>query len=320
MIIDLHCDLLGCIEQNPKLNFLSKETNCSIKQLKKGNVNIQTLAVSCVTKKSSTIKAYNQIKLYQKLLQQHQDEAQSIKKFQEKSSKIHFILAIENASCLFEETEPLIKGFKRFDTYQNQEKFLYVSLTWNCENRFGGGCSSQIGLKKDGISFLNYLDGKNIAIDLSHSSDNLAYDILNTIEKKHLDIIPIASHSNFRAVTTCQRNLPDDLVKAIVLKQGLIGLNFVRRFVGDDFGSHISHAIDLKADNGLCLGSDFYGGIELENHLIPGRTFPTFQKKFCDSSTLPSFITYIEKTFSKKIADKISYKNAYNFLVKQKLI
>ena len=71
---------------------------------------------------------------------------------------------------------------------------------WNQENRFGGGNASDVGLKREGELFLEYLGGKGVAIDLAHPSDALAHDILNYIDKKSLKVTPIASHSNFRVI------------------------------------------------------------------------------------------------------------------------
>lgn len=323
MSIDLHCDLLGCVEDNKALNFASPETNCSVPQLRAGQLLLQTLAVAAITKRNSSNVGAKQMSLYKKLLDEYKEETSSFQKFDPKSQKTAFILAVENASALIEEDEPLDLCFKRFDNYQKIETFLYVSLTWNSENRFGGGNASSVGLKSDGKFFLDYLNGKNIAIDLSHTSDQLAYDILNTIDKKGYDINPIASHSNFRSMTNIKRNLPDELVKELVSRQGLIGLNFVRRFVGDkptDFIKHIEHGISLGALNNLCLGCDFYGGINIPKHLLPDIQTPTFQKDFDNASKLPSFYKLIKQFFSEDVAKKIHFDNAYAFLLREKLL
>ncbi len=97
-----------------------------------------------------------------------------------------------------EEDEPLDLLFERFDA----KKWLYISLTWKEENRFGGGDQTMVGLKRNGEVLLEYMDGKDVAIDLSHTSNPLAEGILNHIDKKGLKITTIASHSNFRAVKT----------------------------------------------------------------------------------------------------------------------
>ncbi len=296
MIIDLHCDLLGSIEQNPNLTFDSPGTNCSLPQLKEGGVTLQTLAVAAITRRGSARIAERQVELYKKMPRERD-----------------YIFAIENASALVEENEPLEQAFKRFETFREVEKILYVSLTWNDENRFGGGNASTIGLKPDGERFLEYLSQTPTTIDLSHTSDALAYDILNFIDKHSLSLTPIASHSNFRAIKDVPRNLPDDLAQEIIRRGGLIGINFVRRFVGDapeDFLRHIDHALSLGAENTLALGADFYGGIS-----VPCMEHPVFQPNFNNSSCYPAFFALLRSHLSDTIVDKIAYKNATKSLL-----
>ena len=318
-VIDLHCDLLGSVEYNSKLTFTSAETNCSVEQLQEGGVGLQVFAVAAITKKGSTQIAERQIALFKKLLSDHAYQIQPYGSFLprlSRSQKTQALIAIENASGLCEEDEPLERAFERFEAFQKAEKILYVGLTWNHENRFGGGNEAKTGLKPDGERLLEYLSGKNVAIDLSHTSDALAYDIINFIEKKNLTLTPIASHSNFRAVTPIARNLPDDIAQAIVTRGGVIGLNFVRRFVGDDvsgFFRHISHALKLQADSALCLGADFYGGIDI-SALIKNYSYPTFQSDFSNASCYPKLLSFVQEAFGTDLTKKIAYENAWRFL------
>ena len=115
----------------------------------------------------------------------------------------------------------------------NVGNLFYIGLTHHLENRFGGGNFSKAGLKDDGKALLDYLDNKQIAVDFSHTSDALAYDILEYISKKNLKIPILASHSNYRPNFDHPRNLPDDIAKEIINQKGLIGLNFVRAFVNN---------------------------------------------------------------------------------------
>jgi len=54
-------------------------------------------------------------------------------------------------------------------------------------------------------SFWTIWAGKQIPIDLSHTSDLLAEGILNHIDSQKLEIPVIASHSNFRAIWNHRR-------------------------------------------------------------------------------------------------------------------
>lgn len=317
-IIDLHCDLLGCIEYSRgKFHFDSPETNCSIPQLTKGNVKLQVLAVAAITGKDSSAVGEGQVNLYKKLLSTRIDEVGPFSQFSMHSPKIHFLLGIENASALLNEDEDLKLLFVRLEKYRSVEKILYLSLTWNQENRFGGGNLSSVGLKEDGKTVLEYLDGKKIAIDFSHTSDTLAHDILDFIQKKSLKIPLIASHSNYRSVHTSERNLPDEIAKAIIDQQGLIGLNFVHRFVGktpEAFIKHIEHALSIGGENTIALGADFYGGLTVSSDLCPGKTPTTFFPEYSNAGTYASWIRLLQRSFPEELIKKICYKNVSHFL------
>ncbi|MCB1110914.1 MAG: membrane dipeptidase [Chlamydiia bacterium] len=285
-VVDLHCDLLAYLNTDrEKHRAVDDISRCSLPLLKKGGVSFQALAVFS--------KTWNEM--------QGQLEC-----FRQISGGPRFALAIENASGLLGEKEPFDQVYARFD----QEKWLYVSLTWKGENRFGGGDQSSIGLKEDGKRFLEYMDGKGVAIDLSHTSDALAEGILDRIEAKGLNILPIASHSNFRAIKNHPRNLPDAFAQEIIKRGGVIGINFVRHFVGDkpeDFVRHIEHALALGGEDALALGADFFGGID-----FPGlaELEPIFQKAFEDSSCYPRFFELLTKHFGQELTEKIFYRNA----------
>jgi membrane dipeptidase len=315
-IYDLHADLLGCIEYNPKLDFESPEIRCSLPQLLSGNVQLQVLALGTLTQKDSTSVVQRQLLLYDALLKQYKERVVSGISHSLADEKLHFLFGIENASGILEEDEPLEKAFSRVEAIERKERILYVSLTWNHENRFGGGNASSVGLKRDGEALLEFLSGKGIAIDLSHTSDALAYDLINHIHRKSLQVVPIASHSNFRAIKEVPRNLPDEIAKEIFAMHGLVGINFVRRFVGDteeDFLRHIQYGLDLGGERALCLGADFYGGFDLPSGVLPEKQGPRFHENYGDASCFPRFLQLLEQAISREQIARIAYKNVQAF-------
>ncbi len=299
-IIDLHCDLLAYLNEDREKNDpMNDASRCSLPLLEKGGVAIQVLAVFSQLGAGSFKQAEGQIACFKEMLKNFSN------------AKTDFILAIESACSLLEEEEPLDLLFDRFD----REKWLYISLTWKEENRFGGGDQTKVGLKRDGEILLEYMDGKDVAIDLSHTSDPLAEGILNHIDKKGLTVTPIASHSNFRAVKAHPRNLPDYLAKEIIARGGVIGINFVRHFVGnnpEDFLSHIRHGLFLGGEETLAIGADFFGGIPLPSiqHLKP-----FYQESFSNSSAYPDFISLLERELSEDQIKKITSLNANRLMV-----
>lgn len=315
-IIDLHCDLLAYLETEGHTP-LDLESNCSLSQLLKGDVKFQTLAIYAQTQKDSQYKGLQQVTCYQRLIKSYKDRVYPFHGFID-PAKIALILAIENASSFIGEDEPLEKGIKRLEKLlEVSRRILYLSLTWNGENRFGGGNASNVGLKPDGEVLLQWLAEHNICIDLSHTSDQLAEDIFNTIDDKRLNLQVIASHSNFRSVQDHPRNLPDHIAKELFKRGGVMGMNFVRMFVGETpevFINHIEKAKELGGKNGLVLGADFFGDIdspEIE-HLKP-----FFFQGYDNSSCYPRFIKLLLEEYPDRFVEDIAWNNAWEFIQKR---
>lgn len=277
MIADLHCDLLWYLSLDSQRTAHDLAVRCAIPQLREGKVKIQALPIFVETDGNSVTSGAKQAAIFKALPQTYPDTFHLLRQQSDiddlsNHDKIGIIPAIENASAICDEKEDLSQGLERLTALQRKVgKLLYVSLTWNSENRFGGGAHTKIGLKEDGKKLVEYLCTKQIPIDLSHSSDYLAGDLLNYIEKKGVSPFLIASHSNMRAVCEASRNLPDDIAKEIIKRQGVIGLNFVRYFLGKDsphsFVQQLEYLLKLGGERAVCLGADFFCIEDLPPHL-----------------------------------------------------
>lgn len=262
-VIDLHCDLLSYLEEGSARTAHDLVAHCSIPQLKAGHVKMQTMAVFTKTGPESIAKGMKQLEIFKSLPKHYLNDFYSTRQFDDlDTDRINILFAIENASGFCSEQEPLQAGLDRLNSViQEIGKPLYIGMTWNTENRFGGGNLSKIGLKEDGKYLLEELHEKKIGIDLSHTSDALAYGILDYLENKNLSIPVLASHSNARKVVDAPRNLPDELAKEIFRRGGVIGLNFYRKFVGESpewFTDHVAHWLELGGESGICFGADFF--------------------------------------------------------------
>ena len=308
--LDLHCDLTAYLLQpNSSPN---GDVRCSVDKLFAGNVKMQVMAFYSATEKGSVDEVKEQLKHYRNLL-----NLPGVYEFCPEKAELKdglgIIAAVENASGLCEEDQPIEDAFKNLDWLSSQAKIMYVGLTHHLENRFGGGNFTQAGLKDDGKRLIEFLDGRKIAIDLSHTSDQLAYGILNFIDQHHLDIPVLASHSNMRAVFDHNRNLPDELVTEIVNRGGLIGLNFVKYFINPENPSeiyrHIEHALKLGAEDHLCFGADFFDD---KSHPEQDR-YPFFFPEFGDSTAYSTINSRISELFSDEMKEKISHRNALSY-------
>jgi membrane dipeptidase len=319
-VIDIHCDLLDYLQSEPHANlFVKGEIGCSVPSLVEGNVKLQVLAIYTTTKRGSTELALKQSLIFKDLLTKYKSNFSAVIESDDlqlnSSSKIGILAAIENASGLCEEDEPLSKCLERFeDIIENAKRLLYIGMTHHQENRFGGGNNSTIGLKEDGKVILDYINGKKIAVDLSHTSDTLAYDILEYVTKSNLDIPVLASHSNYRNIFNHPRNLPDDIVKEIIRRKGLIGINFLRAFINESDPNavydHIEYGIGLGAMDCICFGADYnYTGSRSDQ-----SRKPFYFKEQESAGDYPSILENISLRTSPEIVEAISNKNVVNFI------
>ncbi|MFP3590718.1 dipeptidase [Chryseobacterium sp. SIMBA_038] len=316
--IDLHCDLLYYLLR-PDSKTDDKQVKCSLPYLKEGHVKLQVMAIYTATGKNSIAEGVKQSEIFADLLKSEDFFLFDTKNYSniENQNRVGVLASIENGSSFCEEDTDLDIGFKNLETIiENTQKVLYIGLTHHSENRFGGGNNSELGLKDDGKILIDYIADKKIAIDLAHTSDQLAYDILNYVDQKNYKISILASHSNYRNVYKNNRNLPDELVKELIKREGLIGLNFIKDYIDhhhpERFYEHIQYGLDLGAENCIAYGADFFFDDE---HPDQSR-YPFFFDEFKDATMYNSINKRIAKDFSPEIMEKISHKNALSFIEK----
>ena len=319
-VIDIHCDLLHYLQSVPSADpFVKDKIGCSVPSLIEGNVKLQILAIYTTTQKGSTELALKQSLIFRNLHTNHNNHFEAVTGLDDlqfnSSSKIGILAAIENASGLCEEDEGLSKGLARLEEIiNNTNRILYIGLTHHQENRFGGGNNSKAGLKDDGKVVLDYINTKKIAIDLSHTSDALAYDILDYLTKNNLDIPVLASHSNYRNIYNHPRNLPDDIVKEIIRRKGLIGINFLRAFLNDNdpnaIYDHIEYGLSLGAKDCICFGADYNYTDNRPDH----SRKPFFFKEQESASNYPSILENISLRTNPEIVEAISNRNALDYI------
>lgn len=322
MIADLHCDLLLYLEKGRARTAQDAAVRCSIPQMRSSGVTLQVLPIFTETGTGSVHLGQRQNQIFHSLPIQYSEHYHIVNDkdaIDTNTHKIGILRSIENASAFCGEEEPLDTGFKRLKSWLTEGKIAYISLTWNTENRFGGGNHTSIGLKEDGKALLNFVSGQKIAIDLSHTSDALAYDILDHIDRNQLAIPIIASHSNCRAIMDVPRNLPDPLMKEIIRREGLIGLNFIKPFLGPSnplyFSRHLEHLLSHDAHRNVCFGADFFHeeDIPLTIRRPPGEYF---FDDYGSSATYPHVCKQWKEEIgvSTDLLEDICHRNAIRFL------
>lgn len=323
-VIDTHCDLLLYLSESDRANITSKDLGCTLPYLRAGHVRLQTLAIFALTGEGSHLQGLGQVRAFEKLIRESADfklvnSTNDI--IDKKDSAISVIAAIENASAFCDESMKIDEGITNLSKIIDRvNRLFYISFTHNTENRFGGGNFSDTGLKADGKHLLEFMNNKNIALDLSHASDALAHDSLTFIDKEKLNIPVIASHSNYRPVCDHVRNLPDEIAAEIIHRKGIIGLNFLRAFVDstdpEKLYDHIAYGLSKGAHDAICYGADYF-----HTAAHPDQTrVPFFHSGHEHAGNYPIITSEIIQRFGKDIARKISYENAIRYFERTGLL
>ncbi len=314
----MHCDLMVYMLMHPQANPEKRDFGASFPYLREGNVKLQVMAMYTTVEPESSQHGPAQSEIYKQLLKDYAPEfCQAGPGFADDAGNgIATVAAIESASGICNETEPLDNAFKNLDLIlENVGRLFYISFTHHLENRFGGGNYATAGLKPDGEALLEYMAGKQIAIDLSHTSDALAHDILDYTYKKGLAVPVIASHSNFRDIWDHPRNLILDHVKEIVNRKGLIGMNFLRAFVNNDKSTalldHIAYGMDIPGcEDCLCFGADFF---YLDDHPDKSR-IPILFPEHENASKYQGILDDLGNRLSDVQKEKLAHKNVERFI------
>lgn len=317
-IIDMHCDLLVYLLMNEQATPEDGKFGASFPFLRQGNVKLQVMAIYTGVEELSSKRGLRQSEIYKQLLEEYEPEfyqARAGFKCSE-NEQIGLIAAIESASGLCNETEPLDNAFANLEMIlANVERLFYISFTHHYENRFGGGNYSTPGLKPDGEVLLEYISGKQIAVDLSHTSDALAHDILDYTYKKGLQVPVIASHSNFRDVWDHRRNLTRENAQEIIDRNGLIGMNFLRAFVNNDepeaLLDHMSYGVELPGgQESLCFGADFFYWRDFPDPKRIPYLFPEHE----NAEKYQSILDSLGDRLNFEQQEKLAHKNVERFI------
>jgi len=137
-----------------------------------------------------------------------------------------------------------------------------VGLTHFFDNEVGGSLhgNSGAGLSKFGEAVIRRANELDLIIDVAHASPAVAAEVLQLSTKP-----VILSHGGLKGICDTSRNLPDDLMKALAERGGLIGIGYWDSAVCDASPAgivrSIRYAIELLGPEHVALGSDFDGTV-----------------------------------------------------------
>jgi membrane dipeptidase len=146
-----------------------------------------------------------------------------------------------------------------------------IGLAWR-KNRMAGGTGFPGPITPEGRAVVTGMDELGMIHDASHLADEAFWQLMDLTGGP-----VIASHSNCRAIVPGDRQMSDDMLKAVIARGGVIGMNFydqflmppdqyrTRRCTMDDLLAHVKHLCDLAGSaRHVAIGTDLDGGVGRE--------------------------------------------------------
>ena len=322
-VFDLHCDTLSELRRaemrGDGQTFARNNGHIDLEKLEKGDYMLQCFA-AFVNLADPTpgadplVTALEEIDVFKRMMEQYSDRIapvyrpEDIRKNAE-AGKISGMLTIEEAGCC--------KGSLGVLRRLQELGVRMMTLTWNYPNELAapnanpGGplvANTETGLTERGFAFLEEMEKLHITADVSHLSDKGFWDIVNHSTRPFA-----ASHSNCRALSPHNRNLTDEMIRALAEKGGIAGLNYCASFVDADsahpklcrstverLAKHAAHFKQVGGIEVISLGSDF-DGIGGQHELETATDMPLLAEALR------------REGFTEDEVEAIYWRNAYRF-------
>jgi len=187
--------------------------------------------------------------------------------------KISFPMGMENGAALESDLNNVKYFFDR--------GIRYITLTHGTDNLIGDSSYDTTrtygGLSEYGVQVVKEMNKVGIMVDISHVSDDTFYDVMKVTQ-----VPVIASHSSVRYFTPgFERNMDDEMIKALGKNGGVIMINFGGSFIDGEYnersGAAREHLVNWLAENGLSR-TDSAAVAYIEKYSAENNPFPNVSK------------------------------------------
>jgi len=155
----------------------------------------------------------------------------------------------------------------------------WMLIAYNRATAAGSGCYDETdgGLTAHGRALVAEMERVGMIVCCSHTGHRTARDVLAVATKP-----VIFSHSNPSAVHPHTRNIPDDLIRRCAATGGVVGVNGIGIFLGDNddrpetVAEHVDYVVQFAGVDHVGLALDYcFDQQELADYLATMRdTFP----------------------------------------------
>ena len=143
-------------------------------------------------------------------------------------------------------------------------------FAYNLNNAAAGGChDDDSGLTDFGRQVVHEMNRVGMIVDCSHAGHRTTLDIMHESSKP-----VVFSHSNPSTLWQHQRNISDEQIRACATTGGVIGLNGMGIFLGDnDIGidtmlRHLRYVRDLVGSEHIGIGFDYSPKVDVDIGVI----------------------------------------------------
>jgi membrane dipeptidase len=168
-----------------------------------------------------------------------------------RESKLGVCFNIEGGSSLYEQVSMVSLYYDL--------GVRWMLFAYNRNNALAGGCQDDDGgLTEFGRQVLREMERVGMVVCASHIGERSAMEILQTASRP-----VIFSHSNPRSVWNHPRNIGDAAIRACASTGGVIGINGIGQFLGENdirtetFMRHLDYVVNLVGPDHVGIGLDY---------------------------------------------------------------
>ncbi len=149
----------------------------------------------------------------------------------------------------------------------------WMLIAYNLPNRVGGGCmKDDPGLTEFGEAFVREMNRVGMTICCTHTGERTTYDVI-----EHSAYPVIFSHSNPHALWEHKRNIRDGVIRACAAKGGVVCINGVGLFLGQNdtrsetVAKNIDYVAKLVGIDHVGIGLDYVFDQEEVERYVAGN-------------------------------------------------
>lgn len=236
LVIDTHCDATGRLRK-ADYNFAADtpDVHVDIPKMRRGGLDAEFMAAFTSPRHEgadAVTEALGQLEALRDTVDRHPGALVFARTAGEieaarKGGCLALLASLENGTPILENRLDLLRLYHR----------LGVRSIGLCHNKSNFLCDSSTdtpvsdGLSAWGRTVVREMNRLGIMVDVSHLADTTVRDLFEASQT------PVfASHSACRALCNAPRNLPDELIREIGRRGGVIQVNFYASFLSDEYG------------------------------------------------------------------------------------